>query len=172
MFSVLFIRLSYINFILINISFFIFGIKFRKTKQIVVTFVATTLKALFSVAKTNSGFSGRKFYAGNIYYPFLNILTHIFPYQHIKRCATEATHRKTQTPIAATQNQINGIMVSDILPVGICAFTKFKSSMPKKGYHIPCINRKTISPKVYSVLCSVFIISHFSRFVNIFSEIL
>ena len=56
-------------------------------------------------------------------------------------------HRKTQTPIVATQNQINGIMVSDILPVGICAFTKFKSSMPKKGYNIPYINRKTISPK-------------------------
>ncbi len=59
----------------------------------------------------------------------------------------ELPHRKTQTPIAATQNQINGIMVSDILPVGIGAFTKFKSSMPKKGYNIPYINRKTISPK-------------------------
>lgn len=55
--------------------------------------------------------------------------------------------RKTPTPIAATQNQINGIMVSDILPVGIYAFTNFKSSMSKKGYNIPYKNRKTISPK-------------------------
>jgi hypothetical protein len=54
------------------------------------------------------------------------------------------THRKTQTPIVATQNQI---MESDILPVGICAFTKLKSSMPKKGIIPPYKNRKTISPK-------------------------
>jgi hypothetical protein len=38
-------------------------------------------------------------------------------------------------------------MESDILPVGIYAFTKLKSSMPKKGYNIPYKNRKTISPK-------------------------
>ena len=120
-----------------NALFFVLWSKFRITKQIVVTFVATTLKSLLSVSKTNDGFSRRKLYSSNIYYPFWNILAHISPYQHIKRCATEATHRKTQTPIAATQNQINGITVSDILPVGICIFAKFKSSMSKKGYNIP-----------------------------------
>ena len=50
--------------------FFVFQIKFGKTKQIVVALVATTLKALLSVAKTNSRLSGRKFYACNINYLF------------------------------------------------------------------------------------------------------
>ena len=155
-----------------NALFFVLWSKFRITKQIVVTFVATTFKALRPISTANGWFPGCKFYTGNIYYSFRNILAHISPCQNIKRCAAEATHRKTQTPIAATQNQINEIMVSDILPVGICIFAKFKSSMHKKGYNIPYINRKTISSIVYSVLCSMFIISHFFRFVNIFSEIL
>ena len=54
-------------------------IKFRKTKQKVITLVATTLKALFPVAKTNGAFSGCMLYAGNIDCPFRNILTHISP---------------------------------------------------------------------------------------------
>ena len=83
------------NLVVGNVSFFIYWIKFRKTKQVIVTLVATALKALLSVAKTNVRRSRRKFYAGDIDYLFLNILTHISPYQHIKRCATEATHRKT-----------------------------------------------------------------------------
>ena len=61
-------------------------------------------------------------------------------------------------------------MVSDILPVGICAFTKFKSSMPKKGIISPIKIERPLALKVYSVLCSVFIISRFLQFVNIFSE--
>ena len=61
------------------------GIKFRETKQIVVAFVATTLKALFSVAKTNGRLSGYKFYTDNIYYPFLNILAHISPLSAYKK---------------------------------------------------------------------------------------
>ena len=129
-----------------NISFFVFWIKFRKTKQIVGTFVATTLKALLPVAKTSGRLSWHKFYTCNIHYLFWIFLLIYPPISIQKRCATEATHRKTQTPIVATQNQINGIMVSDILPVGISVFAKFKSSMPKKGYNIPFINRKTISP--------------------------
>ena len=43
-----------------------FWIKFGKTKQIVVALVATTLKALLSVAKTNGRLAGYKFYTGNI----------------------------------------------------------------------------------------------------------
>ena len=50
--------------------FFAFWIKFGKTKQKVVALVATALKALLSVTKTNVRLSGRKFYAGNIYYLF------------------------------------------------------------------------------------------------------
>ena len=49
-----------------NIFFFAFWIKFGETKQKVVALVATTLKALLSIAKTNGRFSGHKFYAGNI----------------------------------------------------------------------------------------------------------
>ena len=54
-------------------------IKFGETKNIVVTFVTTTLKALLSVTKTNGWFSGRKLHACNICYLFLNILAHIPP---------------------------------------------------------------------------------------------
>ena len=50
-----------------------------ETKQKVVAFVTTAFKALLSVAKTNGRLSGHKFYAGNIYYLFENILTHRFP---------------------------------------------------------------------------------------------
>ena len=58
--------------------FLVFWIKLWKTKQIVVTFVTTTLKALLSVAKTNRGLSGREFCAGNIYHLFNNNFTHTF----------------------------------------------------------------------------------------------
>ena len=47
-----------------------FGVEISKTKQIVVALVATTLKALLAVAKTNGRLSGREFYAGNVYYFF------------------------------------------------------------------------------------------------------
>ncbi len=57
--------------------FFVFRIKFGETKQIVVALVATTFKALLSVAKTNGRLSGQKFYAGNIYHSFLNDFYHI-----------------------------------------------------------------------------------------------
>ena len=70
-----------------NISFFVFWIKFRKTKQIVVTFVATTLKVLLSVAKTNGRLSGRELYAGNIDYLFWNIVVHIYPLSAYKKGA-------------------------------------------------------------------------------------
>ena len=71
-----------------------FRIKFGETKQIVITFVTTTLKALISVAKTNSRHSGREFHAGNIYNLFWNILAHISSYQHIKSAPTEVSAPK------------------------------------------------------------------------------
>ena len=56
----------------------IFGIKFRKTKQKEVALVATALKALISVSKTNDRISGSEFYTGRIYHLFKNIFfTHV-----------------------------------------------------------------------------------------------
>ena len=60
-------------------QFFGFGVKFGKTKQIVVALVATTRKALLPVAKTNIRLSGRKLYAGNINDLSWNILAHNIP---------------------------------------------------------------------------------------------
>ena len=71
-------------FVLLILLFF--GIKFGETTQKVIALVATTFKALLSVTKTNGRLSGHKLYTGNICYPFLNILAHISPYQHIKKC--------------------------------------------------------------------------------------
>ena len=65
--------------------FFAFWIKFGKTKQIIIALVSTTFKALLSVAETNGRLSGHKLYAGNIDYLFLNIFSHVSPYQHIKK---------------------------------------------------------------------------------------
>ena len=106
-----FTRLWNSGVLLGNLSLTAFFIEFRITKQIVVTFVATTLKALQSVPKTNGGVTGRKLYAGNIDFSFWNRFAHISPYQNKKVRQPKSAHRKTQTPIAATQNQINGIMV-------------------------------------------------------------
>ena len=55
------------------------GIKFGKAKQKVVALVATTLKTLISIAKTNGRIAGRKCYAGNINYFLWNVLVHISP---------------------------------------------------------------------------------------------
>ena len=66
---------------------FAFWIKFGETKQIIVALVATTFKALFSVAKTNSRLSWRKLYTANIYYFFRNIFTHILTLSAYKKCA-------------------------------------------------------------------------------------
>ena len=96
------IFIAMINFILNNILFL--GIKFRETKQIVVTFVATALKALLSVSKANRRLSGHKLYTGNIYQLLSNFLTHISPYQHIKKVRNRSyAPEKAQAPIAAKQ---------------------------------------------------------------------
>ena len=82
-----------------NALFFVLWSKFRITKQIVVTFVTTTLKALIPVSKTNDGISGRKFYACNIDNLFGNILAHISSHQHKKSAPTviSAQKRKFQS---------------------------------------------------------------------------
>ena len=66
-----------------NFFFFDLNIKFGKTKQKVITLVATTLKSLLAVTKTNGRFSLRKLNTCNVYTLFLNIFIHIFPHQHI-----------------------------------------------------------------------------------------
>ena len=102
LYAVIFYALVKYNLNLYQFFFYAFFLKFGKTKQIIIALIATALKTLLSVAKTNGRHSGRKLYAGNVYYPFLN--THISPYRNIKRCATEATHRKTQTPSCRQTN--------------------------------------------------------------------
>ncbi len=82
----------------------LFGIKFGKTKQIIVALVATTFKASLSVAKTNIRLSGHKLYAGNIYHLFGNIFTHTFTLSAYKKCAPKGAHRKNASPsIVVTQ---------------------------------------------------------------------
>ena len=60
------------------VFFFVVWIKFGETKQKVVALVATTLKALLSVSKTDGGLSGRDLYAGNIYDLSWNVIVHIY----------------------------------------------------------------------------------------------
>ena len=126
-----------------NALFFVLWSKFRITKQIVVTFVATTFKALRPISTANGWFPGCKFYTGNIYYSFRNILAHISPCQNIKRCAAEATHRKTQTPIAATQTEYRTQPFGLYSIRGICVFTAIirMEYTPKKG--IVILSQKT-----------------------------
>ena len=100
----IFMQLSNINFIFSNSFFFAFLLKFGKTKQIVVTFVATTLKALLSVAKANGRLSGRKLYAGNIDYPFLDIFAHISPINIQKGAQPKPRTRKSTSPYCCETN--------------------------------------------------------------------
>ena len=95
MFSVLLIRLYSIRFILNNVFFLVFLIKFREANQIVFTFVATALKALFSIAKTNARLSGCKLYTGDIYF---NFFTHIFSNCIQKSAPTEVSAPKNANP--------------------------------------------------------------------------
>ena len=83
---------------------FAFGIKFRETKQIVVALVATTFKALLSVAKTNSRLSGRELYTGDIYHLFGNMFTHTFTSSAYKKVRPKRNALKKCLPlIVATQ---------------------------------------------------------------------
>ena len=133
-------RLSNINFIFFifsNISFLIFWIKFRKTKQIVVTFIATTLKTLLSVTKTNSRLSGHKFYTGNIYYSFLNIFAHISPINIQKRCATEATHPKKHKPLLLRNKPLTNRRIVHIHKDGTCTFYQIQIFADAKKEEYP-----------------------------------
>ena len=76
----------------------LFGIKFGKTKQIVVALVATTPKALLTVTQTSVRLAGSDFCAGNIYHLFGNIFTHTFTLSAYKKCAPKGAHRKNASP--------------------------------------------------------------------------
>ena len=69
---------------------FDFDIKIRKAKQKIIAFVAAAFKALLTVSKANVRFSRRKLYACDIYDLLWNVLSHISPYQHTKRCANRS----------------------------------------------------------------------------------
>ena len=64
------------RFVFGNLFLLVFGIRFGKTKQVIITFVATTIKALLAVAKTSDRLSGCKLYTGYIHHGFW-IFTHI-----------------------------------------------------------------------------------------------
>ena len=84
--------------LLLGIFFFVFWIKFGKTKQKIVAFIATALKSLFSIAKANGSISGHKLCAGNIKYSFLNILAHIFPLSAYKKVRNRSRAPKNVAP--------------------------------------------------------------------------
>ena len=81
-------------------------LKFRKTKQKVVALVATTLKALFSVAKTNGRLSGRKLYTGNIDYLFWNIIVHIYPLSAYKKGAPQKERTEKMLPLQLLSHEL------------------------------------------------------------------
>ena len=136
-----FIQLFNINFILRNISFFIFGVEISKTKQIVVALVATTLKALLAVAKTNGRLSGREFYAGNVYYLFFNIFIHISPYWHIKKVRNRSHAPKKHKPLLLRNKPLTNRRIIHIHKDGTCTFYQIqifadakRQSTPTKKY--------------------------------------
>ena len=125
-----------------------FWIKFGETKQIVVAFVATTFKALFSVAKTSIGLSWREFYTGNIYYLFWNSLTHI---------PLLSAYKKVRPMKERTEK---------VLPPQLLSHELLTNNGMRK-------ERKHFLPKVFSRYwskifnsCDKHILSRFCRFVN------
>ena len=76
--SLSFLLFCRIIFTFSNIFFFDLNIKCGKTKQKVITVVATTFKTSLAIPKTSGRFPRRKFNTGNVYDLFLNVFIHIF----------------------------------------------------------------------------------------------
>ena len=76
----------------------LFFIKFEETTQIIVAFVATTLKALLPISKTSERFSRHKFCTGNINNLFGNIFAHISSPQYIKKCGYRSKPHQKRKP--------------------------------------------------------------------------
>ena len=131
-------------FVLLILLFF--GIKFGETTQKVIALVATTFKALLSVTKTNGRLSGHKFYAGNIYYLFENILTHTFPSSAYKK-----VHPRRNAPKKCFPSNVATQTLSDTV------WEKRENTFYQSIFPY---QRKICS------LCSIGIIPRFTRFVN------
>ena len=127
-------------------------LKFGKAKQIVVTFIATTFKALFSVAKTSIRLSGCKFYAGNIDYFLLNVLTHTSPYQHIKKVRNRSRAPKKHKPLLLRNKPLTNRRIIHIHKDGTCTFYQIQIFVDAKRQSTP-IQKNT--PK-----CHVRFVSH------------
>ena len=84
-----------------NVFFFDSNIKFGKTKQKVITLVATTLKTLLAVAKANGRFSRRELNAGNVYDLFWNVLVHISPSAYKKGAQPKPRTEKRELQVVA-----------------------------------------------------------------------
>ena len=118
--------------------------KFRKTKQVPLTFVAATFKSFFSVAKTYAGLAGRKLYAGDIKYLFWSFslflsFFHISSYQY-KKCADRNQRTKTQIPVVAKQTiyrfWVYYYTLHRVRNLHFIKLTTIKSIF-KKGYKYP-----------------------------------
>ena len=96
-------RLFNITFIHSGFFFFVFRIKFGKTKQIVVALVTAALKAPLSVAKANGRIAGCQLYTCHIDFLFLNILIHISPYQKKSALPRECTEKMLPLTIVVTR---------------------------------------------------------------------
>ena len=106
-----------------NIFFFDLNIKFGKTKQKVITLVATTFKTSLAIPKASGRFSQRKFNTANAYDLFLNVLIHIFLPTAYKKVRTRSHAPKNTNSVCCytkPDKRDNGIRI--LLPVGICRF--------------------------------------------------
>ena len=120
-----------------NIFFIAFSSKNRKTKQIIITFITTTLKTLLSVAKAKGRLSWHKFDTGNVCYLFLNTLPHISPISIKKGAQPKLRTEKCKLRLLS-HKLIETEYFSHTQIRGACIFTKsINLSMLKKGYIIP-----------------------------------
>ena len=85
-----------------SIFSFDLNIKFRKTKQKVITLVAATLKTLLAVAKANGRFSRRKLNVSNVYDLSLSVLIHMLPHYQKKVCNRSHTPKNTNSDCCHT----------------------------------------------------------------------
>ena len=85
-----------------EIAEFDLNIKFRKTKQKVITLVAAILKTLLAVAKANGRFSRRKLNASNVYDLSLSFLIHMLPHYQKKVCNRSHTPKNTNSDCCHT----------------------------------------------------------------------
>ena len=143
-------------------------VKFRKAKQIVIALITATLKPLLTVAKTSSRLTGHKFYTGNIYYSFLNILAHISPIS-IKKVRNRSHAPKNATPSCRQTNLYAERYLHTIN--GSHIFTKWISFIVYAEMGIVIPQRKLYLSARLFISFGRFIISYFFLFVNTYRKI-